>query len=248
MAWWEYFYNPAMFEWDPVWNNNLNFAWLLVLAAGLYFTRTPGRAGRRRLLAFVAYSVFMEYVTTNDHFKALLGLAGNAPLYHALTPGLFLVMIRLFAPALFGARSGRWVVRLTVAFVVVALLAASTQASWREFPTVAASLYALAGVACCLGYFVRLLVLPARGYLERNPLFWVAAAGLVYYSGSVLVLAAVNYIDYDYEFFQSVYIVYHLLTLVFLLALLIAFALPAPPPPETTQSNPRFDLPRPAQR
>ena len=242
MRWWEYLDNPAMFRWDPVLGNNLNFVWLAVLGAGLYFANTPGRKDRRPLLAFLAYSVLMEYVTTNGNFQQLLGIRGNAPLYHALTPGLFFLLLRLFLPRFFPARWRALSWGGLLAFLAVTAVYALPDGRWREFPTVTATLYALTGIACCLGYFLRLLVLPPRQYLERVPLFWIAAAGLIYFSGSVLVLAAVNYLDYEPQFFNSVFGVYRVLTLVFLLAILVAFVLPPVRPRPVDESNAVFDF------
>lgn len=222
MEWWELIVNEEFFEpWherNEAYNLGLGFA--LITVIGLVRYRRL-EAGQRRILLFAGYSMLMEYISTDQDWKTVFDTGGNTQLYHILTPGLFMAVLWVFLPVL-SARARRlwWV--LSVGFVVFAVLNATWLDSFGRFPTWTATTYGVTGMLLCGAYLLHLLRTLVVQRLENDPLFLFAAAGLIYYSGSVLFLVAMKHITYELHFFNRIYSVLRLLLFFFQIVLLIA--------------------------
>ena len=225
MQWWEYLYNPEFFSLEAGLIKYAQLSWIIPGSLGLLLGRLR-RSVHRRILLFVCYTVLMEYVSTLPGATGFLGIRGNYPIYHVLTPGLFAVLYHVFGPVLISEqrRYLRWLPPLI--FVFIALGNYAYLGTLAVFPTVTAGLYALSGIVLCLAYLGYLLRTLTVERLELDPLFWFAAAGLIYYSGSVLMLAAINFLNFDIDLFDSVFAVARVLTLLFTAGLSIALIVP----------------------
>lgn len=218
---WPYLYNEEFFQWRKDIFLFSDLFWAVTLVVGLVLRRWRFPVHRRMLL-FVGYSLLMEYVTSDMDWKLLFSTRGNSPLYHLFTPGLFWILTLQFTTTLFTGRLKplRWV--LPTAFLVLSVLNALLINGFYQFPSLTASLYAFTGITLCIGYLLHLLHTLTVERLELDPFFWFASGGLIYYSGTLLFLASVEYINYEKQFFASLFSVLRLLTILFNLALITA--------------------------
>jgi hypothetical protein len=185
------------------------FCWLIPIML-LLITRRFNRPEFRRILAFSGFTYLLEHLTNNVHLKNLFSDGTNAPWYHLGIPILFFLMTRFYRVYLGGKRNYHLDIILPTAFTVIAIVTALHVnefgvRGFELFPTVPIGLYSLCGIILAVGYFINLLSVLPVVKLEAEPLFWISAGFLIYYSGNFLLWGGVTFIDGDRAFFDSIY-------------------------------------------
>jgi hypothetical protein len=221
---WDYFYNPAFWKcgWELLCLGL--YSWLLPLIAGL-LTRHFRQSDHRHIIAFVGFSLLMEHLSSDSDLIFLLDKETNSPWYHLLTPVLYLLMTRFFTRYLFVGRY-RWVQwGLPLGFLLIAVINAIWGNGFYSFPTTTVGLYSVTGMVLAISYFIYLLRTLEVVYLERLPMFWISAGLLIYFAGSFLLWIGLNYINYDFSFFYSIYQINSVVTIVLNLFFTVAICL-----------------------
>lgn len=200
----EYLYNPDMWAWKWTFKSISIQSWILPLAVAL-LTRHLKRKDHRRIIAFACYSLLMEHCTSNDRLAHLFHDKTNSGWYHLLTPGLFFLMTRLFADYIKKGKYGwlQWV--MPVCFTLFAVVNALWIDGFVKFPSSTVGLYSMTGIFLAIGYFLNLLHRSDIFYLEREPMFWIGAGLMIYYSGNFLIWIGISFLNYDASFFASIY-------------------------------------------
>lgn len=219
----KYLYNPDffIFEWTIQHYAHLSWASLLVVIILFQRFKTPVH---RRIFFFVLYSVLMEYFSTDDDVKGLFGGIGTSPIYHLLTPGLFFFMTYIFADLFYKGKRRLIGIGCLVTFVLISIVT-MFWTGLEVFPTVPVGIYSLTGIMLSVAYFLSLLNSLEIEYLEREPMFWVATGLLVYFSGNFLIWIGYNFLTYDRDFFNSIYSINTMLTILMHGFLLLAIFL-----------------------
>lgn len=199
----KYLYNPDFLDFDWSLKDYAHASWLILLLIILLLRRFR-RTEHRRILYFVLYSLFMEYIAGDDDVKELFGDVGTSPIYHILTPGLFFFMSYLFADMIYKGKRRLFGICLLIGFLIVSV----GNMAWvglSNFPTIPVGLYSLTGISLAIGYFLNLLNKVEIEYLEKEPMFWISTGVLIYFSGNFLVWIGYNFLNYDVDFFYSIY-------------------------------------------
>ena len=200
---WEYIYNEDFWTWEFAISSISQQSWLLpVLVSPFVKIWTPTR---RRVIAFVCFTLLMEHLSTDKQIKYLFREGVNAPWYHLLTPLLFFFMSNIFLPVITKKRFRflRWL--LPLVFVGIALLGILDEEEFYHFPGLTVGLYSVVGILLALIYFLTLLKNLTVRYLERLPMFWVASGLLIYLSGNFLLWISLFVVEYDRVLFGSIY-------------------------------------------
>jgi hypothetical protein len=220
----DYLYNPEF--WRIEWNLSLLQAqsYLLPLLAGL-LTWHVHRPEHRRILAFVVYSLVMDHLARDADTEFLFHESTNSPWYHLLVPGLFFLMTRFFAD--FFRDIGRpWLAwTLPLVFTVLVILNAIWGDGFYRFPAGVVALYSLTGIVLAIGYFAHLLQNLNELFLERQPMFWIAAGLLLYFAGNFLLWLGLNELVANVELFRRVYWINRVAVIILNLAFVIAIVL-----------------------
>ncbi|NJC24913.1 hypothetical protein [Neolewinella antarctica] len=174
----------------------------------------------RRLLVFVAFTLFMEYLASSALTKFYFSPESNSPWYHLLTPPLYFCYVRIAGPTLFASEWPwlRWVLLGSITGLTVA------NAFWGDgfyyFPSLIVGVYSITGILWAAGYFLHLLRTLSVRLLERDPLFWMSCGFLIYFSGNFLNWLSFNFVAYEPGFYTTVISINHGL-IIFLNVLLI---------------------------
>ncbi|MFT6000219.1 MAG: hypothetical protein ACI81P_002680 [Neolewinella sp.] len=218
----KYFYNERF--------QDIDFAviailtWLVPLFVGLLFRRFQSRK-HRAIIAFAGFSFLMEHVSTDHDLNHLFSPDTNSPWYHLGVPVLFFLLTRFYRVYLRGSAGYylEWVLPVVFSLLVVGL--AIYDDGFYKFPSIPVGIYSLTGMILSGGYFIYLLRSLAVKRLELDPLFWVSTGFLLYYSGNFLLWLGLNLLTYDRNFFDSIYRINGVLTIIlnglFVLALLV---------------------------
>jgi hypothetical protein len=203
----KYFYHEAF--WELSLKSFGVFCWLIPILL-LLITRRFYRPELRKILAFSGFTYLLEHLTNNVHLKNLFSDGTNAPWYHLGIPILFFLLSRFYSDYLGGKRNYHLAIILPTAFTVIAIINALhvnefDVRGFERFPTVTIGLYSIGGIILVVGYFINLLRLLPVVKLEGEPLFWISAGFLMYYSGNFLLGGGVTCIDGDRAFFDSIY-------------------------------------------
>ena len=176
----------------------------------------------------MAYSLLMEHLTTDADTRNYFHPTTNYPWYHLLTPGLFFLMTRFYVDYLRKIGYGwlTWV--LPVVFTGLVMIDAIGADNFYTFPTLAVAVYSFTGIFLTIGYFVFLLTTLESLYLERQPMFWIAAGLLIYFASSVLVWIGMTYLIDDTRLFWSILRITHTATILLNLTLTVAILLDPP--------------------
>ncbi len=167
----------------------------------------------------------MDQVSVHPATKNLFHPATNYPWYHLLTPGLFLLMTRFFTDYLRERDLDRLTWMLPAVYAVLVLLNAIWGDGFYTFPSGVVALYSLTGIVLAIGYFAHLLQSPEELYLERRPMFWIAAGLLIYFAGNFLLWLGLNELAGDAEVFHRIYAINRVSTILLNLTLSIALLL-----------------------
>lgn len=200
----DYFYRPEFWTWEWSLASIALQSFMLPLIVGLLFWHLHHKV-HLRVLAFVVYSLVMDHLAGDADTKYLFHPNTNSPWYHLLVPGLFFLMTRFFVDYLQTLGYG-WLSRaLPLGFTVLVAINAFVGDGFYNFPSRVVALYSLTGIALSIGYFVFLLGTLTEVYLERQPMFWIAAGLLIYFASNFLVWLGLNYLVGDRDLFHSVY-------------------------------------------
>lgn len=219
----KYLHNPEFWELDGSLASYVRCSWVILVSIILLSRRFKWPV-HRRIFIFAVYSLFMEYVASDDDIQELFGDVGTSPIYHLLTPGLFFFMTQIFSQLIYEGKQkiiGFW---LMLIFLIVCVM----NMFWvglSAFPTVPVGLYSTTGIFLSVGYFLSLLNSVEIEFLERTPMFWIATGLLIYFSGNFLVWVGYNFLTYDKDFFFSIYRINTFLTIFLHLFFLIAIML-----------------------
>jgi len=206
----ELVYNPRF--WETGGNLVAGMSWFLPLIVGFLLSWHYNRE-QRKLLSFVGFSLIMEYVSSHPATVHLFAENTNSPWYHLGTPILFWLVWRIFQDYL-SRLLPTW---LLYGIPLLVLLFAVWNAVWgngfSQLPVYSIGLYSFTGIAIVIGYFGYLLYTLSVPRLEYEPLFWIAAALLVYFSGNCLLWLAITVVRDDRDVFFSIYRINGVLTL-----------------------------------
>lgn len=192
-------------------------SWGIVPIVYLFVPRRKINTTKFRLLLFASYSFLMEYFCSNEDLLNDFLQGTNFPAYHVGTIILILLLGWIFSDHLKEL--------LPPAFLILAAGAAVLfgvwNAVWGEgimaFPNASIILYSLLGILLPISYLLVLLRTLAVERLEENTLFVAAVGLLIYYSGNFLMwLFFTFYLD-NYEIYQSISRVSHVLTIIVVL-------------------------------
>jgi hypothetical protein len=220
----EYLVNENFWMWENTLAMNAQKSWFLPLVVALatqnFYQRT-----HRRILAFVAFTLVMEYITTDMEWTLLLDPLSNGPLYYIFGPFLLFFLWRIFVDYFYPEKRGYWRWWPVVVYAVLTVANALWGDGFRNFPSMTVGLYSFSGIIFCLGYFFALLRNPTVFHLERLPMFWVSAGFLIYFAGNFLLWVGLSFINYDKDFFDSIYRINGVVTIFLNLTLAIAIFL-----------------------
>jgi hypothetical protein len=220
----DYLYNPDFWElewsWRSVGRKSLLLPLLAVLVTGNYKSKV-----HLRIICFTVFSLVMEHLSTDHDLKNLFHPKTNSPWYHLLSPVLFLLLTRFFSDYLDQRKYRLLAWGLPLAFTVLGIANAWVGDGFYSFPSKIIGLYSLMGILLSSGYFLYLLRSLKDYYIERQPMFWVSSGLLVYFSGNFLLWIGLNFITYDRGFFDSIYRINSVVTILLYLFFTIAICL-----------------------
>lgn len=198
----KYFYNESIWPLD-LFNISL-LSWLLPLVFALLFKRWKRRE-HRNIIAFAGFALLLEHVSTDVDIKNLFIEGTNTPWYHLGIPVLFFLMTRFFSVYLAGKKGHYLNIVLPSFFLVISIFAAVYNGGFYRFPTLTIGLYSLSGIILSIGYFIHLLRTLSVERMENEPRFWLSTGLLLYYSANFLLWTGLTFLDYDRDFFYSIY-------------------------------------------
>ena len=222
---WEYVYNPEFWTVSTEPPALAIKSWYVTVIVAI-IARGWRDEVRSHILIFAGFVILMEHASNHDPVTQLLQARGNSVWYHLGTPVLFLLLSRFYRAYLLD-KTSQWA--LPAAFAGIAIINAIFINDPSEFPTVTIGLYSISGIVLSIAYFLYLLRALKIVYLEREPMVWVSVGFLIYFSANFLLWVAVTFINYDYDFFFSIYKINSFSTLFLNACLLIALLLPSVP-------------------
>lgn len=220
----DYFYNPDFWELEWTWRSVSRKIYVLPLLFALA-TGHFKQAVHLKIIYFTGFSLLMEHLSSDYDLKNLFHPTTNSPWYHLLVPILFLLLTRFFSDYLDRGKYSFLAWALPLAFTVLCLVNVWIGDGFYVFPSKIVGLYSIIGIILSVGYFLHLLNSLEDYYIERKPMFWVSAGLLVYFSGNFLLWIGLNYITYDRSFFNSIYRINAMVTVLLYFFFTIAICL-----------------------
>lgn len=199
----EYLLNQYLF--DGEFQSFGSLAWLFPLLAGLFTWRRLRTYVQRAVIGFAAGSFLLEYLSTNRDLTAAISGSNNSPFYHIGLPILFWLMSRLYIPEIGDWLSNRRYSIVLTGFGLFVVINALWGDGFMNFPSLSVGVYSLIGILLPIIYMLELLTSLAIPRLDRDPLFIAASGMLIYFSGNFLLWIFLSYINFEYDFFHSIY-------------------------------------------
>lgn len=217
-------------------------AWVVTLVVGIILFRFKHRL-HQNVLLYVFYAIVMDTLSAGPATRNFFAPATNYPWYHFLTPGLFFMMMRIFVPYIMDEARQKWLPYVIMAvFFSICLIVGRMGEGLLAFPSIPVGIYSLTGIVFSLLYFAKLLQTLEVKYLEREPMFWVASGFLIYFSGNLLMWFAIDFITYNYYFFNSIYRITKVLTLLLNVLFIVALVLNPQPENRPQATSPSYTV------
>lgn len=179
--------------------------WILPLLIALFtYFRRRSRV-QNAVVSFAAGSFLLEYISTNRDLTEAISNHNNSPIYHIGVPILFWLMSRIYLKV-FNQWLPRWLYLAIIAgFALFSVANAIWGDGFTRFPSLTIGAYSLFGMLFPITYMLRLLQSLEVPRLDQDPLFIAATGMLIYFSGNFLLWLFFSYINFDYDFFHSIY-------------------------------------------
>lgn len=220
----DYIFNKYLF--DGSFSATTIFLWLSALVIVLITWKRKRSMVQKSVLWFVSAAFLLEYISSNRDLTGVISEGNNSPFYHIGVFFLFWLMSRIYYPAFGDLLRKRWKRFVLPGFVVFAIINAIWLDGFMNFPSLSIGLYSLTGIILPIFYMLKILRTLAIPRLDQDPLFIAASGLLIYFSGNFLLWLFLSYINFDYDFFYSIYRVNSVLTI--LLNVFLAYAVIIP--------------------
>lgn len=155
--------------------------WLPLAAAALRYRRY-GSALRLLTWFFVVGALFDFMSVVTDRLRV-----NNMALFHLFAVVNLLFLGRLYYRALHGPRLRRGLVVALAGLLAFSAYEALRPGGLERFPSGVMTAQCGLFIGLSLTYFYQLLHQPVATAIEQNPLFWVSAGVLVYFSGNLFL-------------------------------------------------------------
>ncbi len=220
----EYIFNESLFDGSVEALSIL--CWLLPsIAAVLLWNRK--RSFPQKAVIWFSFGAFaLEYFSSNRDLTEAVSNGTNSPFYHVGTVLLFWLLGRIYYASFSKIWQQRWRRYVLPGFTLFALVNAVWLDGFMNFPSLSIGLYSFTGILLPLLFMLTTLRTLAIPRLDKDPLFIAASGLLIYYSGNFLLWLFLSYINFDYEFFLSIYRVNSVLTILLNLFLMYAVIVP----------------------
>ena len=116
----------------------------------------------------------------------------NLPIYHFYTIVEFLLLLNIFHNVLSKLITSIGVIALGIGFTLFSLLISMCYQSLYEFNSISITVMSILMILIVLTSFYTLLKEPTFSRVERNPLFWISAGLLIYFSGNMILFYISN--------------------------------------------------------
>lgn len=192
---------------------------LIPFIIGLYKYKTF--KGLRFLFLFVAFGVLSEIgtkVLKALEFKNTLVLAHSYVL-------ISFVLLCLFYHNVFKTSvKSSWFTFLIVAFVLLCLLQLLFFQKVTDYPSIQFAALALVMIVFSLLYFHKVMLEAKLVILSNEPLIWINAAILIYYTGNFFYYILFNlFVDYSIEYLKTISIYFVALNALFYILIAVGF-------------------------
>ncbi|UYZ62108.1 hypothetical protein [Hymenobacter weizhouensis] len=145
---------------------------------------------RRLAWFFFLSGLFDVVLAITNHF-----VIRNLPLFHLFTAVNLLFLAALYYHTLHGKLVRRLVlVAAAAGLVFVGYNAFFLEGIW-QFPSLSITGQSLLFIVLALVYFYQLLQEPAEVPIEKQPLFWINAGVLLYFSGNLFLFMLQNWLN-----------------------------------------------------
>ncbi len=164
--------------------------WFVLIPTFIFLFRFFRLNREQKILGIlIVISAFTELVS----FSIAMRESGNLYLLHIYTIIQFTLLTLIYRSTLRKLFLPIFSSAIIVLFVCVAILAAAYIDGVTFFNSVARVVESLLVLTYVLGFFVLTLRELRVRYLEKEPLFWISTALLIYFSGNLFIFILYNY-------------------------------------------------------